>query len=332
MNKRKQAYFCKSVALTASLISVFFVCMDGYSQPLASRNTSEKRKLHLAASEHDRTMPIFEKWRTFTKRDGLPSDKAHCVRIDDDRVWIGTDAGLALYEGGKFITYTVEDGLAHPVVLAIEISQRSGDVWIATMGGLNRFSAGRFETFDQFNSGLANDVVYSVACDGQYVWAATANGASRLNTHTQQWNIFNEKNAPMHEPWTYSVTANSGMVYIAAWGGGILEYNTETGQWKDYRDPDGEMELDIFPNDGLVHDVTASVSYQNKILWVGTYFGLNRFDGARWWGYFDHDSGLASNFINFVRAIGDSELLGKGSAVWICTDRGLNSFDGTTWV
>lgn len=269
-------------------------------------------------------MSVYGQWRTFTKRDGLPSDKIHCVKVDVNRVWVGTDAGLALYENGYWRTYGVADGLAHPVVLAIDVNSLTGDVWIATMGGLNRWSAGRFEKFDQFNSGLMNDVVYGVACEGHYVWAATASGVSRLDTYSGQWTIFNEQNAPMHEPWAYSATANDSMVYIAVWGGGVVEFDTRTERWRDYRDPDKEMELDLFPNDGLVHDVTASVSYENGLLWVGTYFGLSRYDGTRWWGYFDHDSGLASNFINFVKA--------RGSAVWICTDKGLNSFDGTTWI
>ncbi len=267
---------------------------------------------------------IYDEWHTHTTLDGLPSDKALAVRVDDERVWIGTDAGLTYYEQGRWHTYTVADGLAHPVVLSIDVNPQTGDVWVGTLAGLNRWSAGRFETFDQFNSGLANDVVYGVATEDEYVWAATASGTSRLNTHTGQWEIFDEKNAPMHEPWSYGVSANDGMVYIAVWGGGVVEFNTSSRRWRDYRDPDGEMEIDLFPDDGLVHDVTVSVSYEDGILWVGTYFGLNRYDGLRWRGYFDHDSGLVSNFINSVRA--------RGSVVWISTDKGLNSFDGETWV
>lgn len=284
----------------------------------------EKNENEVMEVREKHSISVYSQWRTFTSRDGLPSDKTHCVRVDGERVWIGTDAGLACYEGGLWRTYSVADGLAHSVVLAIDVSPSTGDVWIATMGGLNRWSAGRFDKFDQFNSGLANDVVYGVACEDDFVWAATASGASRLNTLTGQWQIFNEKSAPMHEPWSYGVTAKDGMVYIAVWGGGVVEFNTQTGRWRDYRDPDKEMEIDLFPNDGLVHDVTASVSYENGILWVATYFGLSRYDGSRWWGYFDHDSGLVSNFINFVKA--------RGSVVWICTDKGLNSFDGETWV
>lgn len=269
-------------------------------------------------------MPIVGEWRTFTRSDGLPSDKIYAVRAVEGRVWAGTDAGVAYYEADRWHTLTVADGLAHDVVLSIDVNEESGDVWFGTVGGLSRWSAGRLDTFDQLNSGLVNDVVYAVSTEGEYVWVATAAGAGRLNTYTGRWDIFNELNAPMHEPWTYGVHLYEGVAYIAAWGGGVLEYESDTGRWRDHRDPDGEMEIDLFPDDGLVHDITTAVSYDDGILWVGTYFGLSRYDGVHWRGYFDHDSGLASNFINFVRA--------REGVVWVCTDQGLNAFDGTTWV
>ena len=51
---------------------------------------------------------------------------------------------------------------------------------------------------------------------------------------------------------------------------------------------------------------------------------MSRYDGKNWNGYFDHDSGLASNFINFLRA--------EGPVVFVCSDQGLSSFNGKTWV
>lgn len=268
--------------------------------------------------------PIYDAWRTYTTKNGLPSDKAFAVRVDGDRVWVGTDRGIAYLKDGRWHSIGVSGGLAHSVVLAIDVNPTSGDVWIGTLGGLNRWSAGRLETFDQFNSGLANNVVYGVAAEGDEVWVATAAGASRYNTRTGEWSIFDQGNAPMHEPWTYGVDMEGGLVYLAAWGGGVLEFALDTERWRDYRDPDGEMEIDLFPDDGLVHDITVSVSFENGILWTGTYFGLSRYDGVRWQGYFDHDSGLISNFINFVKA--------HGNTVWVCTDQGLSTFDGATWV
>ena len=269
-------------------------------------------------------MPIYGNWKTFTKKDGLPSDKVYSVRVDEDRVWVGTSQGLALLEDGKWKVYKEEDGLAHRGVLAIDVSEDTGDLWIATMSGLNRFSGGKFEEFTQFNSGLANDVIYSVIVDGKDVWVATGGGAGVYDTYTGKWGIYTDQNAPMHEPWTYSVCAGDGKVYIAAWGGGVIEWNKRAQQFRDYTDPDGEMEIDLFADDGVVHDITTAVSHADNMLWVATYFGLSRYDGNHWKGYFDHDSGLASNFINYVKA--------NGSVGWMCTDNGLSSFNGETWV
>ncbi len=270
------------------------------------------------------SMPVYGHWRNFTTKDGLPSDKAYTVRIDGDRVLVGTHEGLAVYENGKWVTYTTKDGLPHNGIVSIDVSEVTGDVWIGTLAGLSRWSGDKFENFTQFNSGMPNDLVYCVICDGKDVWVATGGGAGRYDTYTRQWEIFTEKNAPMHEPWTYGVSAGDGKVYIAAWGGGVVEYNKKTRQFRDYIDPDGFMEIDLQPDDGVVHDITTATSYADGILWVSTYFGMSRYDGKNWKGYFKEDSGLASNFINFIRA--------EGPVVFVCSDNGLSSTDGENWV
>jgi len=271
-----------------------------------------------------KAMPVYGHWRNFTTKDGLPSDKAYTVRIDGDRVLVGTHDGLAVFENNKWRTYTTKDGLAHNGVVSIDVSELTGDVWIGTLGGLTRWSSGKFTTFTQFNSGMPNDLVYCVYCDGKDIWVATGGGAGHYDTRTGLWDIFTEQNAPMHEPWTYGVSAGDGKVYIAAWGGGVIEYNKETRHFRDYTDPDGFMEIDLQPDDGVVHDITTATTYADSILWVSTYFGMSRYDGKNWKGYFNTDSGLASNFINFLRA--------EGRVVFVCSDNGLSSTDGTTWV
>src|SRR5205807_5216348 len=199
-------------------------------------------------------------------------------------------------------------------------------LWVGTMGGLSRISAGRIDTYTQLNSGLSNDIVYGVAVQGEYVWTATAAGASRLDLRTGQWSLFNERNTPMFEIWNYAVSAADDKVYIAVWGGGVLEYDQATERWKDYNDPDGETEMVVFKDQGLVHEITTSVSYaeKDKVLWVATYFGASRYDGRNWHNFLDKDSGLPSNFLNQVKGV-------DGSHAWFCTDKGLAYFDGTNW-
>jgi len=267
--------------------------------------------------------PLFLRWETIGVAQGLPSEKVFAVLVDEYGVWAGTDKGLARLEGDSVRVFGTEDGLPFPAITALAMSPVTGDLWIGTMGGLARWSAGRIDAFTQLNSGLANDVIYGVAVDGPEVWVATAAGLSLYDTRSGAWEIFDTSNTLMHEPWCYAVTTSAGDVYVAVWGGGVIVRDGGSGHFREHRDPDGEAEIDLFRDDGLVHDVTSAIAVSADTMWVGTYFGLSRYAGRRWQSYNQEDSGLASDFINFLTVEGD--------AVWIATDQGLSRFDSQTW-
>jgi len=209
------------------------------------------------------------------------------------------------------------------------VDPKTGDLWVGLFGGgLARFSGGRFDHWHQLNSGLVNDVVYGVAVEHDHVWAATTAGASRYNTVTGEWTIYTEKNAPMEEIWNYGVCYHDGKVHLGVWGSGVLEYDIATQTWKDYLDPDGEMEIDLYRDDGIVHVITTGVSYIEQVLWVSSYFGMSRYDGRHWRGYYTHETGLPSDFGNAVKGRSANE-------AWYATDRGVGAvmdFATDTWV
>lgn len=269
------------------------------------------------------SMPRF-RFENFTTANGLPDNHVFCVLVDGNRVWAGTENGLAVYEDGNWKTYTTADGLAHRAVLSLALDKRTGDVWAGTMGGLSRISSGRIDTFTQLNSGLSNDVVYGVSMEGEHVWVATAAGASMLDLRTQQWTLYNERNTPMVEIWVYGVNATPTKVYFAVWGSGLLEYDQTTGRWDKYDDPDGETEMVLFKDQGLIHEIVTSVSYVDNIVWAATYFGDSRYDGRYWHNFLTKDSGLPSNFTNSVKGL-------DAHRAWFCTDKGLAYYDGTNW-
>ncbi|MFO7902575.1 MAG: ligand-binding sensor domain-containing protein [Planctomycetota bacterium] len=282
--------------------------------------------------EKARGLPyLYTDWTHFTKKDGLPNEHIFAVKADGAKVWVGTEDGLACYnkKTGEFQSWKEEDGLPFRVVSALDVDPKTGDLWLGLFGGgLARFSGGRFDHFHQLNSGLVNDVVYGVAIEGDNVWAATTAGASRFNTVKKKWTIYTEKNAPMEEIWNYGVSANDGKVYLGIWGSGVLEFDVATERWKDYLDPDGEMEIDLYRDDGVVHVITTGTSYIDQTLWVSTYFGMCRYDGRNWRGYYEHETGLPSDFGNAVKGRSADE-------AWYATDQGLGvitDFESDTWV
>jgi len=293
-------------------------------------NTSASRPVSSAAGE--KKMPyVYTQWKHFTVKDGLPNDHIFAVRADVSNVWIGSEDGLACIDKKtlQIKSWKEKDGLPWRVVSALDVNQKTGELWIGLFGGgLARFSGGRFDHWHQLNSGLVNDVVYGVAIENDNVWVATTAGANRYNTITGEWTIYTEKNSPMEEIWNYGVSYNDGKVYLGIWGSGVLEFDIAAETWKDYLDPDGEMEIDLYRDDGIVHVITTGTSYIDRILWVSTYFGMSRYDGRHWRGMYAHETGLPSDFGNAVKGRDANE-------AWFATDKGLGvlaDFPSDTWV
>jgi hypothetical protein len=109
----------------------------------------------MAPAVAEQGMPfVYTQWKQFTVKDGLPNDHVFAVKVDGDRVWIGTENGLALLDKrtGKIRSWGEEDGLPWRVISAIDIDPKTGDLWLGLFGGgLARFSGGRFDHFHQLN-------------------------------------------------------------------------------------------------------------------------------------------------------------------------------------
>jgi len=312
----------KAILTIATMVMLLRMPAGAAAQAKAAVPTIRKASSAVPKS----SIPVMPRFRfeNFTTANGLPDDHVFSVLVDGDRIWAGTENGLGVYENHQWKTYTTNDGLAHRAVLSLALDKRTGDVWAGTMGGLSRISGGRIDTFTQMNSGLSNDVVYGVSVEGENIWVATAAGGCKLDLHTGQWSLFNERNTPMVEIWVYGVAATPTKVYYAVWGSGVLEYDQQKKIWDKYEDPDGETEMVLFKDQGLIHEVTTSVSYVDNILWVATYFGDSRYDGRYWHNFLTKDSGLPSNFTNVIRGV-------DANRAWFGTDKGLAYYDGVNW-
>jgi len=260
---------------------------------------------------------LYTQWENFTVANGMPSDSVFSVATDGGRVWAGTSNGLALIENGRVVRIlSPRDGLANQVVTSIAVDGITGDLWIATFGGLSRYSGGQFQNFTSLATGLANDIVFDVAVQNEYVWAATAMGISRLNTHTGEWSLFDESNTPMRNSLVTRIAENKQTMFFATWGGGVVEYDSVMGRWSVYdrlRYQSDSKAGSVQSSDNAFITGLAVDGY-GQTLWASTYFsyGYSARLGRIQQSLFRPPP---AGFINKIR-INNNDL-------WICTSDGL---------
>ncbi len=99
----------------------------------------------------------------WTQEQGLPQDTIRAIaQTPDGYLWLGTDEGLARFDGYDFVTFSMGSGaLPSNSVSALSVGP-SGILWIGASGGLARYSGGKFQTFtsrDGVPSGIVTALV-----------------------------------------------------------------------------------------------------------------------------------------------------------------------------
>src|SRR5688572_13597587 len=121
---------------------------------------------------------VVKTWRT---ADGLPQSTVTALaRTPDGYLWVGTNGGLARFDGVRFVHYGLGEGLGSLNVRAL-LADDEGGLWVATLGGgLSRMRRDGTITTLTTDHGLAhNDVTAIAPADGAALWVGTAKGLQR---------------------------------------------------------------------------------------------------------------------------------------------------------
>lgn len=163
-----------------------------------------------------------------------PGMKVTCLQQDDyGYIWAGTfNYGIFRINpgDGSVTRLTEKQGLVNDNVLSI--SRHKDTLWLATLGGaselmLNGSSRGHFYTIRSFNyqSGLANNFIYSVYEDGHdQVWLATDGDGINVRT-AKGWISYNEKDG-LNDDVIYSITGDKyGNIWAASASKGVFKFD-----------------------------------------------------------------------------------------------------------
>jgi len=119
----------------------------------------------------------------FTDRQGLPQNSPRALLVSRrGDIWIGTDEGVARFDGARFTVYDRRSAPALRSNLVYSLSEdASGSLWIGTLdAGVYRLEAGRLGPA-AFPRPLPSDQVTALLDDGQGVlWIGTRKGLARV--------------------------------------------------------------------------------------------------------------------------------------------------------
>lgn len=109
---------------------------------------------------------------------GLPQNTVNTiVQTHDGYLWLGTQGGLARFDGVRFTVYGLTHGLPNVQVRAL-CEDGEGNLWIGTGGGLCRMRNGQVERFTTEDRLAGINIVAITRGNRDEVWVGTADGLS----------------------------------------------------------------------------------------------------------------------------------------------------------
>ncbi|MBI1798694.1 MAG: hypothetical protein HYR73_03295, partial [Candidatus Eisenbacteria bacterium] len=283
-------------------------------------------------------------WGVLNAFDGLPSLSVNVVRAEGDTLWIGTDAGIALYNGTEISGRLPDAGGPSPFLSnnVTAIAVRGDSLWVGTARGAyySRVSTG-LATWNSVSTGQAPDTVHALATDGRNVWGLIGKSV----WHAQSGNTWG-KDLVFHE--VYRLSDDLGSV-VASSDSGLYQWSglawtpllpalvsapqpdrsfattTDTAGVVLAADRDGLFEQVIAPAAWTQHVPPAPPgnNCQNVVVdrgraYVGTYDeGVGRFDGTAWTNWFPGACGGNCGSVPYNPTFAFSMLVDSQGYKWI---------------
>lgn len=252
-----------------------------------------------------------EVWLT---ENGLPQNTVHSIaQTSDGYIWIGTEEGLARFDGVKFTVFNKQNtAQLKSNYIRTLLADRRGALWIGTAEGLVRLFEGKFTSFTT-NEGLPSNSIQAVYEDREgNLWVATAIGLGLFKSGTVT--TFTTKERLISGSIQALFEDSEGALWICTpYGLGRLK--------------DGKL-VNYTVRDGLGSNSVRSIHQdRDGRLWFGTLSGLSSFVGGRFTTYTTRD-GLPSDRI--MSLCGDEEgilLVGTASGLSRFSNNRFNTFD-----
>ncbi len=240
---------------------------------------------------------------------GNPLDYIKQIFIDTKGVkWmIPITGGLLKYDDTNWTFYHDQNSIIQDQLGYInDIIEWNNALWIATSnGGLLNFNEQQSVIFDEDNSPLPTNFIFTLEVDDKNnLWLGTR-GEGLVKFDGQNWEVFNTSNSRLPHNFIHSLLYHNNKLYIGTWGAGLATF--DENKWESYSTANSEI-----PSNKIL-DMTG----EDNSIWIGTHIGgLAHFDGSNWQTFNTYNSELPTNFVLAV----NTDKLGN---LWIGTNGGV---------
>ncbi|MEX0722130.1 MAG: two-component regulator propeller domain-containing protein [Balneolaceae bacterium] len=173
--------------------------------------------------------------RKLSVGDGIPDEIIRDIYFkDDDKVWITTENGIAVYEEGEGVikTWNKENGLSGDAVYqAFEASD--GTMWLPTDNGITLIKNDEVSTITAINGEKLNFVDTIAEEDDGTIWIGTyRNGLYWFDG--EEYTHITKKNG-LSSNYIFNITKdNDGTIWVATNGGGVSIFKNKEFKYYDH--------------------------------------------------------------------------------------------------
>ncbi len=257
--------------------------------------------------------------KKYTKEDGIQSDGALAVAIDNQgNPWFAT-GGLSTFDGQKWTNYTVEDGLVDGNVLEVAVDKEN-KIWAGTYTkGIGVFDGKNWDTID-VSDGICSNHVICISFNGNgNTWVGTwGEGASKFSN--DKWTSYRYVygNGIFVGPYLYAISFDdAGQIWFGSDGVSGSNFNVGRYDGQNWKSYNFYSSTPIVPS-----NVRAIKIDKNNIKWIGTIAGVYFLTGE-YWDLIDDQDGLIDTDVKSM-AIDDS------GNVWVGTWGGMSKIIAST--
>lgn len=219
--------------------------------------------------------------KTWTNYNPLNSDfpdkHIRSISVDSlNRIWVGTDNGLAIFDRSKWEIMNKSNSLlSDNTINSVAFEKKSRAVWIATDKGIMyAYSYGAILgminvapiTYSKKNSVLPDDLVNQVIIDdSSNAWISCWGGIAKIENKNWKWKVYTPENSKLPAFVEYFLTAHNSELWVAS---NMGLYILKNEQWEIYT-PSNSSLPDFFVN---------RVAFDNDgNAWIATQSGLVKF-------------------------------------------------------